>query len=73
MIVEKGGANPRDQHQLVLSDASADVYIGGPDVTLGNGFVIRIGERLELPISLGDEVWAVSAEAATIRSLETRR
>ena len=73
VIVPKGGANPHDEHQLVLSKSSGDVYVGGPDVTVGNGFLIGVGESLALPISLNDEVWAVAAAAQTIRSLETRR
>ena len=73
IIVPKGRANPHDQHQLVLSGANVDIYVGGPDVTVGNGFVVGIGESLALPISFGDEVWAVAAETGTIRSLETRR
>jgi len=73
VIVPKGRANPHDMHQLVLSHATGDVYVGGPDVTVGNGFIVGVGDRLELPISFADELWAVAAIAETIRSLETRR
>ncbi len=72
IIVEKKGANPNDNHQLILSKATGDVFIGGPDVTVGNGFLIGVGENLAIPISQGDEVWAVAASSLEIRSLETR-
>ena len=73
LIVTGKGANPNDKHQLIISDASGDIYVGGSDVTVADGFKIGVGDvPFELPISLGDAVYGIAAAAQTARALSTR-
>ena len=71
-IVSAKGANPNDLHRLIISKASGDIYVGGPDVTTADGFLVAAGDVLELPLSLGDAVWGVSDLPQTARMLVTR-
>lgn len=71
MIVARGGTAivPKAILILVVSDAPATVYIGGPDVTTGNGFPVQPGETLGWDMK-GDELWAMAGSNADIRVLE---
>ena len=71
-VVTAKGANPNDLHRLIISKSSGDIYVGGPDVTVANGFLVEVGEAFELDLSLGDAIFAVAAAAQTARALVTR-
>jgi hypothetical protein len=50
----------------------ADIYVGGPDVTVGNGIVLTTAtSTLEFQLGSDDQLWAVANQAnAVIRILE---
>jgi len=45
------------------NDNTDAVYIGGPDVTTANGFVVKKEESIQLEMNPLDSVYAVSAKA----------
>lgn len=57
----------------LLPDASADVYLGGEDVSSDTGFALPSGTDPVGPIPLfsGDVLYAVTADTATVGVLQT--
>ena len=46
----------------------ADVFIGGPDVTVSNGLILPKQDSLEIQVPAGDAVWAVVASGTHVIS-----
>lgn len=40
---------------------SADVYVGGPDVTTSNGFPLSAGDTFSLDLARSDSLYAITA------------
>lgn len=58
---------------VLLRDASADVYIGGSDVTTANGFKVATTDVLSITLYPGDDLYCIaSAATPSIRVLATR-
>ena len=55
------GGNP---YRLYLrnNDASAICYIGGSDLSIGNGYVLNHGESLSLTVSPADVLYVVGTK-----------
>ena len=58
---------------VLLRDASADIYLGGADVTVANGFKLATTDILSLTLLQGDSLYAIaSGGTPTVRLLVTR-
>lgn len=55
--------------EAVTITATADVFVGGPGVTLGTGYLIRAGERVTLTTTA--PLWVIAAAPATVYTLTT--
>jgi len=57
----------------LLRDASADVFIGGSDVTTANGFRLATTDVLSVTCYQGDALYAIASSGTpTVRVLATR-
>lgn len=56
-----GTATLKNTHALyIYNDSNKSIFVGGPDVTVANGFHIPATTFRELRISNGDVLWGVS-------------
>ena len=63
-------ATAKNTHELVFDNSyNHDLYLGGPEVTVGNGFAIPKGGVATLKIANGDILYAISAQATAPFSL----
>lgn len=44
----------------------ADIFVGGSDVTTGNGFLVSAGSNFTVDLEQAEELWAVSAAPTTV-------
>jgi hypothetical protein len=64
----------RDTVSVVLSEASADIYVGGTTVTTANGTKLSTTDRLSIDLGPGDDLYAIAtADTPTVKSLATRQ
>lgn len=67
------GSSASDKFGVILTEASANVYIGGSDVDTTNGTLLQPGGMLTIDLSADDNLYAVaSAGSPTIKVLTTR-
>lgn len=57
---------------VCLRDASQDTYIGGSGVTTANGFKLATTDVFSITLYQGDALYAIAADAGTIRALASR-
>jgi len=66
------GGSAVNRKTVMIRDASATVYVGGPLVDATNGFPINASEIFSLELGPGDDLYAVaSAGTPTIRTIVT--
>lgn len=59
-----GTATPKNTHELTLgNDYNKNIYIGGPDVTVGAGYSIPKTEHVTVKIANGDILYGISDTA----------
>lgn len=74
LVATGRNSNVVDDTIAIVSAPSAEIYIGGPDVTAANGtpVVITTGQ-VRVDLGPDDELWAIaSAATPTVRVLTTR-
>ena len=58
---------------VLLRDASADIYLGGADVTTAQGFKLATTDILSITLLQGDSLYAIATSGTpTVRVLVTR-
>ncbi len=50
----------------ITNTGAAVVYLGGPGVTLANGYALAAGASIQCALAPGDGLWAVCATSTTI-------
>lgn len=61
-----GTATPKNTHELTLgNDYNKNIYIGGPDVTTGNGYSIPKSQHVSVKIANGDILYGISDTAGS--------
>ena len=73
LIATGDAASVTDRPSALVSAPSADIYVGGPDVTTANGILVASGANLSVDLGPGDLLYAVaSAGTPTVRVMTTR-
>ena len=71
-LISKGGGGT-DKKTVLIRGASATIYLGGPTVTVADGFPMATTDVFSLELGSGDDLWAVaSAGTPTVNVLATR-
>jgi hypothetical protein len=61
-----GTATPKNTHEITIgNDYNKNIYIGGADVTVGNGYSVPKTEHITVKISNGDILYAISDAAGS--------
>lgn len=69
-ILESGSGEGK---VILLRDASADIFLGGSDVTAANGFRLATTDVLSLTLYPGDVLYAIASSGTpTVDILVTR-
>ena len=65
------GAN--DKSGVLITEGSANIYIGGPAVDATDGVLVEAGTALALDLSTGDMLYAIATSGTpTVKVLTTR-
>lgn len=73
MIATAENASSTDKVSVLVSSPSAEVYIGGADVTAANGVVLGTGATLSIDLAGGDSLYAIAGSGTpTVRVMTTR-
>lgn len=67
------GSSAHDRFGVILTEASANVYVGGVDVDTVSGTLLSPGGMLTIDLSASDTLYAVAASGSpTVKVLTTR-
>jgi len=73
VLVSRSVGRSAGDVRRVLIRSDGDVFIGGADVTVGNGLALSAGDRFEVDQSVGDDIYIIPAAGNTqVTTLETR-
>jgi len=74
LIVSALSATVHDRRIIILTGASASLFVGGEDVSVANGFPMALpAAQVTLELGPGDSVFGiVAAGSATINVIATR-
>jgi len=66
-------AKVNDAASVLVHDPTADVYLGGSDVTTADGVLVPAGESLSIDLGPGDMLYAIVASGTpTVKVMTTR-
>lgn len=72
LIVSAAGSSPGDRRTAFIGKPSVIIYIGGPAVTVAQGFPVDTTEVVALDLSAGDTVYAIAGSTTDVRTFVTR-
>jgi hypothetical protein len=68
-----GGTSTHDLKTVILrNDSGADIFVGGPTVSVANGLRIPTASSISIDLGPFDDMWAVAGSTLNLQVLITR-